>query len=58
MASGFGLVAFAAAWWHTRTGPMRTVLLGLTAAGAIATGIYVALVGDAGAHVAWYGVKS
>ncbi len=56
--SGFALVSFAAAWWHTRTGPMRAVLLGLTAVGAVATGVYVALTGDAGAHLAWYGVKS
>ncbi len=58
VASGFGIVAFAAAWWHTRTGAIRTVLLGLTGIGAIATGIYVVLTGDAGAHVAWYGVKT
>lgn len=57
VASGFAVVAFAAAWWHTRTGPMRTVLLGLTGVGAIATGVYVALTGDAGAQVAWYGIK-
>ena len=28
VASGFAVVAFAAAWWHTRTGAMRTVLPG------------------------------
>ena len=57
VASGFAVVSFAAAWWHSRTGPMRGVLLGLTAAGAVATGVYVVLVGDAGAQVAWYGVN-
>lgn len=57
VASGFAVVAFAAAWWHTRTGAVRTVLLLLTGAGAVATGVYVALTGDAGAQVAWYGVN-
>ena len=58
VASGFAVAAFAAAWWHTRSGATRTVLLGLTAVGAVATGVYVLLVGDAGAQVAWYGVES
>jgi hypothetical protein len=58
VASGFGVVALVAAWWHTRAGALRAVLLGLTGVGAIATGVYVVLTGDAGAHVAWYGVKS
>ena len=58
VASAFGIVALVAAWWHTRTGPMRMILLGLTGVGAVATGVYVVLTGDAGAHVAWYGVKS
>lgn len=57
VASGFGIVALAAAWWHTRTGPLRAVLLGLTGVGAIATGVYVVLTGDAGAQLAWYNVK-
>ena len=58
VASGFALVTFAAAWWHTRPGGMRVVLTGLVGIGAVATGIYVVLTGDAGAHVAWYGVKT
>jgi hypothetical protein len=57
VASGFGIVALAAAWWHTRPGALRVVLTGLVLVGAIATGTYVILVGDAGAQVAWYGVK-
>jgi predicted membrane protein DUF2231 len=57
VASGFGVVTLAAAWWHTRPGAMRTVLTLLVGAGAIATGIYVVLVGDAGAQAAWYGVN-
>ena len=57
VASGFGVVALAAALWHTRTGALRAVLSGLVLVGAVATGIYVVLTGDAGAQVAWYGVK-
>ena len=57
VASGFGLVSFAAALWHSRTGPMRTVLTSLVLAGGVATAIYCVLVGDAGAQIAWYGVN-
>jgi len=57
VASGFGVVALAAAWWHTRAGAARVVLSGLVLVGAVATGVYVVLTGDAGAQVAWYGVK-
>ena len=57
VATGFGVVAFAAAWWHTRPGAMRGVLTALVGVGAIATGAYVVLVGDAGAQAAWFGVK-
>jgi hypothetical protein len=57
VASGFAVVAFAAAWWHPRPGAMRGVLTALVGVGAIATGIYVVLVGDAGAQAAWYGVN-
>ena len=57
VASGFGLVSVAAAWWHTRPGAMRVVLMVLVAAGAIATGVYVVLTGDAGAQIAWFGVE-
>lgn len=58
VASGFGVVGLAAAWWHTRTGAVRAALLGLTAVGAVVTGVYVVLTGDAGAQLAWYGVES
>lgn len=56
VASGFGIVALAAAWWHTRTGALRAVLSGLVLVGAIATGVYVVLTGDAGAQAAWNGI--
>lgn len=57
VASGFGVVALMAAWWHTRTGALRAVLTGLVILGALATAVYVILVGDAGAQAAWYGVN-
>jgi hypothetical protein len=57
VATGFGVVTLAAAWWHSRPGAMRALLIALVAAGAVATGVYVVLVGDAGAQVAWYGVN-
>jgi len=57
VASGFGLVTLAAAWWHTRPGAMRVLLTALVAVGAAATGVYVVLTGDAGAQIAWYGVN-
>ena len=57
VASGFGVVALAAAWWHTRTGALRTVLTGLVLIGAVATATYVILVGDAGAQAAWYNIE-
>jgi hypothetical protein len=57
VASGFAVASFAAAWWHTRPGAMRALLTGLVAVGAVATGVYVVLTGDAGAQVAWYGVN-
>jgi hypothetical protein len=57
VASGFAVASFAAAWWHTRPGAIRALLTGLVAVGAVATGVYVVLTGDAGAQVAWYGVN-
>lgn len=53
----FAVLSFAAAWWHTRTGVVRTVLSGLVAVSAVVTLVYVVLTGDAGAQVAWYGVQ-
>ena len=58
MASGFGVVAFAAAWWHTRTGAMRTVAAADSSSSARSRpAIYVVLTGDAGAQVAWFNVE-
>ena len=51
--SVFGVLAFAAAWFHTRTGAVRTTLTVLTALGALATLVLVYLTGDAGAQATW-----
>ncbi|GEP34555.1 hypothetical protein NSZ01_23230 [Nocardioides szechwanensis] len=55
--TAFAVLSFLAAWWHTRTGPVRLVMGGLVAASAVVTLVYVVLTGDAGAQVAWYGVE-
>ena len=52
-ASVFGVLAFAAAWFHTRTGAVRTALTVLTALGAVVTLVLVVLTGDAGAQATW-----
>ena len=56
--TGFALVAFAAAWLHTRTGPTRVALgVGVGALGVL-TLVYTVLTGDAGAQIGWYGIES
>lgn len=55
--TGFALVAFVAAWLHTRTGPARLALAGLVAVLAVVTAVLTILVGDAGAQIAWYGTS-
>lgn len=52
-ASVFALLAFASAWFHTRTDAVRTVLTGLTALAALVTLVLVVLTGDAGAQATW-----
>ncbi len=55
--TGFAVVAFVAAWLHTRTGPTRIVLgVGVGALGVL-TLVYTVLTGDAGAQIAWYGTE-
>ena len=56
-ASAFAVVSFVAAWWHPRGGALRNVLAALVGVGAAVTLVYVVLVGDAGAQIAWYGVN-
>jgi hypothetical protein len=51
--SGFALVTILATWLHTRTGPVRVLLSVLVAVGAIATLVWTALTGDAGAQAVW-----
>ncbi len=55
--TAFAVVAWASAWWHTRRGPVGVVLAVLLGVSAVATGVWVVLTGDAGAHVAWYGIN-
>lgn len=52
-ASVFAVLAFASAWFHTRTDAVRTALTVLTALGALATLVLVVLTGDAGAQATW-----
>lgn len=49
----FAVLAFVAAWFHTRTGAVRTALAALTVLAALATGVLVFLTGDAGAQATW-----
>ncbi|HWJ67735.1 MAG TPA: DUF2231 domain-containing protein [Nocardioides sp.] len=56
-ASAFVVATWAAAWWHTRTGAVRVVLSALVAVTAVLTLVWVVLTGDAGAQIAWFGVK-
>lgn len=49
----FAVLAFVTAWFHTRTGPVRTTLIVLTAAAAVVTLVLVILTGDAGAQATW-----
>jgi uncharacterized membrane protein len=53
----FAAVSFLAAWWHTRTGPLRLVMSALVAVSGVVTLVYVYLTGDAGAQIAWYGIE-
>ena len=49
----FTVVALATAWWHTRTGVVRALLLTLLGASALGTLVMVVLTGDAGARAVW-----
>ncbi|MEJ7833275.1 MAG: hypothetical protein WKF79_10190 [Nocardioides sp.] len=55
VATAFGLVSFGAATLHAREGVVRIAVSVVVGALAVATGVYVVLTGDAGAHIAWYG---
>ncbi|MEV5000839.1 DUF2231 domain-containing protein [Nocardioides sp. LML1-1-1.1] len=49
----FALLAFVSAWFHTRTGAVRTVLTVLTVLAGLATLFLVYKTGDAGAQAVW-----
>ena len=55
--SGFAVLAVAAAFLHRRGDALRAVLAALVAASGVATIVYAVLTGDAGAQIAWYGVR-
>jgi len=55
--SVFAVVGFVAAWWHTRTGPVRWLLAAAVAVLAVLTGVWTVLTGDAGAQIAWNGIQ-
>jgi hypothetical protein len=57
LTTGYALVGFVAAWWHTRTGPVRVGLLALVVLLGVGTGVWTVLTGDAGAQIAWSGIE-
>ena len=57
LATGFAVVTWATAWWHSRKGPVGIVLTALLGILAALTLVWVILTGDAGAQIAWYGIK-
>ncbi|MEZ0581196.1 DUF2231 domain-containing protein [Nocardioides sp. MH1] len=57
LATGFAVVTWVTAWWHTRKGVVGIVLTALLGIMAALTLVWVVLTGDAGAQIAWYGVK-
>jgi uncharacterized membrane protein len=56
--SGYAIASLVAAWQHARAGAARSLLAVLVAVLAILALVYTILTGDAGAQIAWYGVKS
>lgn len=51
--SVFAVLSFVAAWFHTRTGPVRQALAALVAIGGVVTLVLVYFTGDAGAQAVW-----
>jgi uncharacterized membrane protein len=56
--TAYAVVSLVAAWQHARAGAARLGLAGLVVVLGVVTLVYVVLTGDAGAQIAWYGVKS
>jgi hypothetical protein len=56
--SCYAVVALVAGWQHARTGLVRNGLAILVVGVAVWQLVYTILTGDAGAQIAWYGVKS
>ena len=57
LVTAFAGASFLAAWKHTVTGPLRSVLAGVVLVLAVLTAVWVVLTGDAGAQLAWYGIN-
>lgn len=55
--TGFAAASFLAAWLHTRPGRAGSAAAGLVAGLAVLTAVYTVLTGDAGARIAWSGIK-
>jgi len=53
LALGFGVVALAAGWWHSRPGAVRTASRVLLVVAAAAVLVQVVLTGDAGSRAVW-----
>ena len=53
IASGFAVVAFLSAWWHTRRGAVGLLLNVALAVLALLTVVWTVLTGDSGANAVW-----
>ncbi|QCW50359.1 hypothetical protein FE634_07985 [Nocardioides dongxiaopingii] len=56
--TGFAVLAFVAAWLHTRSGTTRIALGVLVAGTAVLSLVYTVLTGEAGAQMKWAGYQS
>ena len=56
--SCYAVAVLLAGWQHARTGALRTALSVVVVALAVWSLVYTILSGDAGAQIAWYGIKS
>jgi len=52
-ATGFAVVAFVSAWWHTREGAVRYLLGAALVVLSVLTIVWTVLTGDAGSQAVW-----
>jgi len=57
LTTAFAVVAFAAAWLHTRTGAVRVGLSAGVVVLGVLTLVWTVLTGDAGAQMGWFGIQ-